>query len=149
MVTVTNNNEEPRRRGRPRKWSLYDGFRGDVEEYWKGAANDPELSDRSMMYSRRQQENIVLAFRARDRIKAQHDSEHSDRAELAWAVSEAALRFPRSVLTELGRIEDEDVFWRAALWCARYAQHYRAHDVARCIREFRLGTRITLPGEPG
>lgn len=47
---------------------------------------------------------------------------------------------PQRVLTELGRIDDEKLFWRATVWYAQACQERRgtAGYAAEVIRGFRL-----------
>ncbi len=137
MATVTDNSGK--RRGRPRKWER-DEY-GTVKDYWEGAGDDVELRDRHLVYSRRQEQNIVLAFRARDRIEhaAEHAPEGSERQELGTDYQGGLADIPRTVLTELGRIEDDGAFWQAVFWYTEQKDGLRAHDAARMIRHMMIG----------
>jgi hypothetical protein len=159
METVSkNNNGKP---GRPRAFpqELLDN---SAHEYGQ------DMDMRPYFYSNRQKQNIVYAQRARNRLQefaAEGSPEHfreerrhgqlyveplTPRGWLAYGASIGDVDAPQRILTELGRCleTDEALFWRVVDWYAQYDwQGSRAADVARDMRELRLGQCTNLPGE--
>jgi hypothetical protein len=161
METVSDN--EGRSRGRPRKYPRDDT--GYLEEFVR-YTNNPGYGEK-ILWSRRQQQNIVHAERAQRRLEefaSEAGSEHisdsptfvegvTPRGEFALGVSGGGWYPPQRVMTELGRIlegseADEALFWRAVDWYARFNwSRGHADYVARWLRELRLGKRSALPSE--
>jgi hypothetical protein len=60
------------------------------------------------------------------------------RAWFASLLRAGELKVPESVLTELGRIEDEETFWSAAEWYLERGRKTSATDAASTIRARRF-----------
>jgi hypothetical protein len=153
METVSENN---RGRGRPRKYERdQHGYLPEFDRY----ESQPERGiTEKYPSSRRQQQNVILAERARDfftdaHFEADREDEDTDRYQFGlWlympeASHAGSYDIPQRVMTELGRLlsdgRSEDA-WKAAAWFYRY----RATPAARAqkiIRDFRLGKRDGLP----
>jgi hypothetical protein len=123
METVSDNS---RGRGRPRKYEHDPTDTAWLREYVR-YESDPVrgvTGERSSTTTRHQQ-NIILAQRALDRIG--EDEPYSG----------AAYDIPQTVRTELGRIEDPDLFQEAVLWYFTYGHNFRVHDAAKIVRDNR------------
>ncbi len=122
METVSENN-----RGRPRKYGRGKFYLAELEKY----AGDPcrGINSEKWRWTERQQQNVVLAERAKDRIESRDES---------WLDPDlvSGRHWPQSVLTQLGRLEDVDHFWLAATWYYEHGHHLRAHDAAKAIRRY-------------
>lgn len=119
METVSENS---RGRGRPRAFT---------EEEWVALENGSttSLHELSYWFSERGKQNIIYAHRAAKRIEAKKGEQ-------------AAEDMPRTVLTELGRIEDDEAFWRAVGWYEEEGRGMRAKDAAAAIRRMRTGKSL-------
>ncbi len=144
METVSEN-----RRGRPRKLS---------EEELRGAAETDLYIEMagghvSPGWTRRAQQNRFYALRAARKLEAfveESPSEHyayedncvTPTTPRGWLLCEGGPRIPQRVLTELGRIEDDSLFWEAADWYAEHGlESFSAAEAAKVIRRNRLASR--------
>jgi hypothetical protein len=114
----------------------------------RGVGQHPE-------HSVRQQQNIILAERAADRLKRFAEDmpeEHFGCDDGVWhaltprayLTLEGTDTPPQRVLTELGRClqVSEDLYWRMVDWYAEnifeHPHRVRSEDVAKAIRQYRL-----------
>jgi|SRR5215208_2983900 len=151
METVSENNK--RKRGRPRKYER--GGSSYLEEFERYESDPVRGIAENNINTMRQQQNIILAERAADRLKRFAEDmpeEHFGCEDGVWRplTPRACLTLegtdtpPQRVLTELGRCLEvsEDLYWRMVDWYAEnvfeYPYRLRAEDVAKAIRQFRL-----------
>jgi hypothetical protein len=131
METVSENNE---RRGRPRK---YEVRKGDtyLDEFLRYESDPRRGINEKVIFTTRQQQNIILAERATDRIQETRED---------MLDSDLLSYIPQRVLTELGRIEDEAFFRRVLGWYLdEWGIRYRdATRTSKLIRDLRLGRRV-------
>ncbi len=144
METVSEN-----RRGRPRKLS--------EEELREAEGTDLQVDMAGghvgNIYTRRARQNRVYALRAARKLKAfveELPSEHyayedncvTPTTPRGWLLCEGGPCIPQRVLTELGRIEDDSLFWEAADWYAEHGlESFSAAQAAKVIRRNRLARR--------
>jgi hypothetical protein len=161
METVSENNKGNKgKRGRPRKYARAGG---DLEEFGRYESDPTRGITEKMFFTTRQQQNIILAERAKDRLRrfaedmpeghfALEDGVWTCLTPRAWLTADGADDPPQRVLTELGRCLElsEDLYWGALDWYAGEVHESpyrrRAEDVAKVIRAVRLGKRIAPPG---
>ena len=155
METVSENS---RGRGRPRKYER-DRY-GDLPEFGRYESEGERGITEKYQGTTRQQQNVILAERARDFFTEAHfadfeanANEDTDRYQFGlWLYMPEAspagnYQIPQRVLTELGRLlsdgRTEDA-WKAAEWFYRYPAT-KAYIAQEIIRDFRLGRRNSLP----
>ncbi len=144
METVSEN-----RRGRPRKLSEEELRGAEVTDYQVGMAGGHTVD----VYTRRARQNRAYALRAARKLEAfveESPSEHyayedncvTPTTPRGWLLCEGGPRIPQRVLTELGRIEDDSLFWEAADWYAEHGlESFSAAQAAKVIRRNRLARR--------
>ncbi|MDP9486797.1 MAG: hypothetical protein M3Q49_13620 [Actinomycetota bacterium] len=105
------------------------------------------------VFTRRGRQNRAYALRAARKLEAfveESPSEHYVYADncvtpttaRGWMLCEGCPRIPQRVLTELGRIEDDSLFWEAADWYAEHGlESFSAAEAAKVIRRNRLARR--------
>jgi hypothetical protein len=120
METVSDNKGG---RGRPPKYEKR--VSGYLEEFVRYESDPVRGIGQQPGFTVRQQQNIIMAERAADRISREWEGGGE------WAI-------PRTVLTELGRIEDDALFDGAVSWYFQHGHNFRAHDAAKVIRRNRL-----------
>jgi len=154
METVSENSKG---RGRPRKYER-DRYGYYLTEFDRYEADMTRGISEKYIGSVRQQQNVVLAERAKDFFSEAYfevspEDEDTDwyRFLLMMEMPEAFAdnpHIPQRVMTELGRLlsdgRTEDA-WSGAEWFYRY-RATKAHIAQKIIRDFRLGRRDTLPG---
>jgi hypothetical protein len=136
--------QQQRGRGRPRKYGRATyrdgGESGYLQEFEDYEADPVRGIGVQEVWTIRQQQNIILAERARDRIEADEDAYES------WIdPTMGYLDWPQTVLTELGRIEDDETFSKAAAYYHRTKHTSTAHQAAKSIRyHFRQDHEVGL-----
>ncbi len=143
METVSENTK--RGKGRPRKFSDAELESAENKVHINGSHHG------GMVETRRQWQNMAYACRAVKRLEAYCEEEPPEHYRLVdncltpltdrgWFAlyPEASQR----VLTELGRIEEDDLFWRCVDWYAANADYRGSAEYAsKIIRDLRLGRR--------
>ncbi len=145
METVSEN-----RRGRPRKLSEEELRETQGSDFVIGMAGG-HTGD---IFTQRAKQNRVYALRAARKLEAffeempgEHYAEDEDGCIVATTpragmLCEGSPSIPQRVLTELGRIEDDSLFWEAADWYAEHGlESFSAAEAAKVIRRNRLARR--------
>ncbi len=102
------------------------------------------------IFTNRARQNRAYALRTQERLEAylsEYPEEHYKIIDncvhpitpRGWlGLDGGASDLPQRVLTELGRIEDMELFWVAVDWYAEHGSNFNAHDAAKIIRRERL-----------